>query len=168
MSEEIGLFPQISSGFPKCSSHPPEKGEKGRKRAEKADFGRFPRRAARHPLSPHLLHPHLRQPKFSRIVSGFPSWTPFLRIALRGAKHCESQVWGDLRESLARYENRPFFLRTDLRESPRFALRIAGPSKPETHGSWFSGRGWGQQLFSFQTTVGSLNGPNLFTDLPFL
>ena len=46
-----------------ASSHPPEKGEKGRKRAKKADFGRFPGRAARHPLSLHLLHPHLRQPK---------------------------------------------------------------------------------------------------------
>ena len=33
-----------------------------RKRAKKADFGRLPGRAARHPLSPHLLHPHLRQP----------------------------------------------------------------------------------------------------------
>ena len=30
---------------------------------KKADFGRFPGRAARHPLNPHLLHPHLRQPK---------------------------------------------------------------------------------------------------------
>ena len=37
-----------------------KRAEKGRK---KADFGRFPGRAARHPLSPHLLHPHLRQPK---------------------------------------------------------------------------------------------------------
>ena len=45
---------------------------------------------------------------FSRIVSGFPSRTPFLRMALRGrgAKNCESQVWGDSRESLARHENR--------------------------------------------------------------
>ena len=34
------------------------------KKAEKADFGRFPGRAARHCLNPHLLHPHLRQPKF--------------------------------------------------------------------------------------------------------
>ena len=49
-------------GFSRCSWHPPEKGEKGRKRAKKADFGRFPGRAARHPLNPHLLHPHLRQP----------------------------------------------------------------------------------------------------------
>ena len=31
--------------------HPPEKGEKGRKRAKKADFGRFPGRAARHLLN---------------------------------------------------------------------------------------------------------------------
>ena len=47
--------------------HPPENGEKGRKRAKKADFSRFPGRVAKHPLSPHLLHPHLRQPKtFSR------------------------------------------------------------------------------------------------------
>ena len=53
---------------------------------------------------------------FSRIVSGFSNWTPFLRIALQGAKNCESQVWGDSRESLARYENR-YFLRIDSRES---------------------------------------------------
>ena len=38
-----------------------KKAEKGRKRPI---FGRFPRRVARHPLSPHLLHPHLRQPNF--------------------------------------------------------------------------------------------------------
>ena len=55
------LFPPFS-GFPTCCSRPPEKGEKGRKRAKKADFGRFPGRVARHPLNPHLLHPHLRQP----------------------------------------------------------------------------------------------------------
>ena len=40
---------------------------KGRKRQKKGDFGRFPGREARHPLNPHLSHPHLRQPKF-RIV----------------------------------------------------------------------------------------------------
>ena len=62
VSEEKGPFP-LFSGFPRCSSHPPEKGDKGRKWARKADFSRFPGRAARHPLSPHLLHPHLRQPK---------------------------------------------------------------------------------------------------------
>ena len=63
---------------------------------------------------------------FSRIVSGFPSWTPFLRILRRGAKkNGESQVWGDSRESLARHENRGFSCesihanRPDLRcESP--------------------------------------------------
>ena len=59
-----GLFPPFS-GFSRCSSAPPEKGEKGRKRAKKADFGWFPGGAARHPLSPHLLHPHLRQPNFT-------------------------------------------------------------------------------------------------------
>ena len=40
ISEEKHLFPPFS-GFRRCSSHPPEKGEKGRKRAKKADFGRF-------------------------------------------------------------------------------------------------------------------------------
>ena len=69
---------------------------------------------------------------FLRIVSGFPNLTPFLRIAFWGAKNCESQVWGDSREPLARDANRGFsanrFARTDSRESPRFALRIAGPS----------------------------------------
>ena len=64
ISEEKGLFPPFS-GFSRCSSAPPEKGEEGRKRAKKADFGRFPGGAARHPLNPHLLHPHLRQPNFS-------------------------------------------------------------------------------------------------------
>ena len=33
----------------------------GRKRQKKGKKGRFPGRAARHPLSPHLLHPHWRQ-----------------------------------------------------------------------------------------------------------
>ena len=72
ISEEKGLFPPFS-GFPKCSSHPPEKGEKGGKRVKTADFGRFPGRAARHPLSPHLLHPHLRQPNIRIIFGNFCS-----------------------------------------------------------------------------------------------
>ena len=38
ISEEKGLLP-LFSGFPRCSSHPPEKGEKAEKRAKKsADF----------------------------------------------------------------------------------------------------------------------------------
>ena len=52
--EEKGRFPPFS-GFSRCSSHHPEKGEEGRKRAKKADFARFPGRGARHPLSPHLI-----------------------------------------------------------------------------------------------------------------
>ena len=70
---------------------------------------------------------------FLWIVAGLPNWTPFLRITFRGAENCKSQVWGDSRESLARSENWGFsahrFVRIDSRESPRFALRIAGPSK---------------------------------------
>ena len=41
-----------------------KRAKKGRKRAILADFGRFPGRAAWHPLSPQLLHPHLRQPNW--------------------------------------------------------------------------------------------------------
>ena len=52
-------FPPVFRIF-RCSSHPLEKAEKGRKRVRKADFGRFPGRVARHPLSPNLLQPHLR------------------------------------------------------------------------------------------------------------
>ena len=52
------------SGFSGCSSHLPENGKK----AKKADFSRFPGRAARHPLSSHLLHPYLRQP--NQILKG--------------------------------------------------------------------------------------------------
>ena len=39
-----------------------KKSEKRRERARKADVGRCPGRDGRHPFSPHLLHPHLRQP----------------------------------------------------------------------------------------------------------
>ena len=61
-----------------------KRGEKGRKRAKKADFGRFPGRAARHPLSPHLLHPHLRQQGFrsggtcskTTLLENHPFWQP--------------------------------------------------------------------------------------------
>ena len=41
---------------------------KGGKRQKKGEKGRFPGRAARHPLSPHLLHPHLRQPKIGHFA----------------------------------------------------------------------------------------------------
>ena len=91
ISEEKGLFPPFS-GFSRCSSHPPEKGEKGRKRAKKADFGRFPGRAARHPLSPHLLHPHLRQPKKNLRLSSVIRANRFARFARIGnsSESCES------------------------------------------------------------------------------
>ena len=48
---------------------------------------------------------------------GFWNCTPFLRTAFRDTRNCESQVRGDTRESLERYENR-VFLRIDSRESP--------------------------------------------------
>ena len=39
---------------------------------------------------------------------GVPELNSLVRIALRRAKNCESQFRGDLRELLARYENRVF------------------------------------------------------------
>ena len=48
--------------------------------------------------------------------------TPFARIALRGAKNCESQFCGDSRESLARYENRGFSVNRFARIAP---IRVA-------------------------------------------
>ena len=70
---------------------------------------------------------------FSRIVSGFPNWTPFLRIACRATNKLRTAglrwfvriartLW-----FLFYFANR--FARIDSRESPRFALRIARPSK---------------------------------------
>ena len=37
---------------------------------------------------------------FAWIFSGFPSCTPSLRIAFRGTRDCELQIWGDSHESL--------------------------------------------------------------------
>ena len=79
--------------------------------------------------------------RFAGIIWGFPNWTPFLWIVLRGLKNCESQVWGDSRESLERHEN-IFFLQIDSRESHRFALRIVGPSKLNNHCSYRTGSFW--------------------------
>ena len=54
-------------------------------------------------------------------------------VSLRGSQAPPSFWELPSRESLARYENRFFFfLRIDSRVSPRFALRIAGPSKPKS------------------------------------
>ena len=39
------------------------------KRAKEAAFGRFSGRERRRPLSPHLLHPHLRQPNCCNLKS---------------------------------------------------------------------------------------------------
>ena len=46
-----GLF-RLSSGVPGCCLGPPEKGNKGRKRLKKADFGWFPGREGRHLSDP--------------------------------------------------------------------------------------------------------------------
>ena len=73
---------------------------KGRKRAKKADFSRFPGRAARRPLSPHLLHPHLRHPN-SR---GLPA---------PGSKKCPKQSQNSLRS-----------LKIDCFETPETVLRL--------------------------------------------
>ena len=76
-------FP-LFSGIPRCRSGSPERSENGRKRAKKADFGRFSGRAGRHPLSPHLLHSHLRQPNL-----GYPN---FRKLNLPLHSLCNSNV----------------------------------------------------------------------------
>ena len=58
-------FPGALSTLRKC--------KRDRKRAKKDDFGRFPGRAARYPLSPHLLHPICSSPKTTirvQIITG--------------------------------------------------------------------------------------------------
>ena len=46
---------------------------------------------------------------FTQIVSGLLNWTPVFKSHFGGLKNGESQVWGDSRKSLARYEKRFFF-----------------------------------------------------------
>ena len=77
-------------GFPKCSSGPLKKGEKGREKAKKADFGRFPGWEARHPLKPHLLHPHLRHSNKTR--SDAKCETKSAKNALKRPRNCLSPV----------------------------------------------------------------------------
>ena len=88
------------------------------------------------------------QIRANRLILANRFRVPELNPFFRGAKNCESQVWGRSCESLARYEkininkwlyiyiyiyigfffaNR--FAQIDSRESPRFVLRIVGPSK---------------------------------------
>ena len=67
---------------------------------------------------------------FSRIVSGFPNRTPFLRIALLGGLKLANHRFEAVRANRSHVMKRVFFfLWIDSCESPRFALRIAGPSK---------------------------------------
>ena len=65
---------------------------KGRKRqkkgAEKADVGRFPERAARHPLNPHLLQPHLRQPNLRKYTQKL-----FSALKSQVPQQAKEQVW---------------------------------------------------------------------------
>ena len=75
------------------------------------------------------------------------NWTTFFfRIALAGAQNCESQVWGDSRESLAPYEHRGLSANRFARMS-RFALRIARPSKQKTIGLNFRPLAWPSLLW---------------------
>ena len=60
-TEEKGLFPPFC-GCSRCCLCTAENGDKGTKRARKANFGQFPEMEGRHTLRPHLLHPDLRQP----------------------------------------------------------------------------------------------------------
>ena len=59
-----------------------------------------------------------------------PELNPFFANRASGGENCESQVRGDSRGSLTRYENRVFFLRIDSRESPRFAGKVSREKNP--------------------------------------
>ena len=114
---------------------------KGRKRQKKADFGRFPGWAARRPLNPHLLHPHLRHSNFQ--IEGqtlknlrwpdsresFQELKPF-KFANRasGGLKIANCSFEAIRANCQRIMRIGIFLRIDSCESPRFALRIRGPS----------------------------------------
>ena len=73
---------------------PSGKGRKrrGRKRAKKADFGWFPGRAARHPLNPHLLHRHLRQPNWGHSRT-FKKFRAFYQNGLGVHKIFVRKIW---------------------------------------------------------------------------
>ena len=88
-SEDIRVqrpFPPFSDSqcldFPGALRTLWKRAEKGWKRPILA---RFPGRAARHPSSPHLLHPHLRQPKLEEISPFFS----FLVVSLRFSPHSQ-------------------------------------------------------------------------------
>ena len=71
----------------------------------------------------------LRWPDSRESIRRFAELNPFFANRVSALKNCKSQVWGDSRECLERYENRFFFLQIDSRELALFALRITGPSR---------------------------------------
>ena len=56
ISEEKGLFPPFS-GFPRCSSGPPERGEKRQKKGEKGRFRPISGKGGQTPLTPAFVAP---------------------------------------------------------------------------------------------------------------
>ena len=81
------------------------------------------------------MRQNLRWPDSRELFQGAQTEPLFLRIALRGPKNCESQVcrFDAIRANRSHVMKIGGFLRIDSRESPRFALRIAGPSRVKTH-----------------------------------
>ena len=57
ISEEKGLFPPFS-GFPRCSSHPPETGAKRQKKGKRGRFRPISRKGSQTPLKlPFVIPP---------------------------------------------------------------------------------------------------------------
>ena len=83
ISEEEGLLPPFS-GFPRCSSHPPEKGDKGR-------FRPISKKGSQTPLTPQFVTPHLRQLKYQN-----PRFSCSLRnfLGLWFRERIRDVVWG--------------------------------------------------------------------------
>ena len=97
--------------------------EKGQK---KVDFGQFPGRVARHPLNPHLLHPHLRQPKSDKHRAR----------ELRNLTHeLSHEVLTKMHTEGVFIEKGPFFTVKGPRTLPRFHA-VPRPSQREGGGGF--------------------------------
>ena len=78
-TSEEKAFP-LFSGFPKCSSHPPEKGEKGR-------FRPISRKGGQTPLKPQFVAPPFAAPQNS-VLSGCGPGTLSVRNSLINLVRC--------------------------------------------------------------------------------
>ena len=128
----------ISAGIA-CDLRWPDSRESIRRFAWIAWFSRTSQGDSRERLRVPELHPLVCESRFGAL------------------ENRESQVWGGSRESLRRYENGGLpanrFAGINSHDSPRFALRFAGPWKLATSHVWLRSRGslnWGGDVSGTQ------------------